>query len=239
MRMLFNSEKVNLAKHEFEYEKLRVAVAKNEITEDTLALYKKLNLSYERVFTNLVRYGGDIFPLQHRDWLVVHYAWAIPNIEAVDYIATLSHTHPICEIGAGNGYWAYRIKRAGGTITAYEAHLWHQDTSSPGIGFALGIPVPEKFWYPVKHVRAADIDVPPDNALFLCWPDLDATWPTELLQRFEGEHLIYIGEPEGGCCADDTFFEELYDNWTEEHVIEIPKYYTIKDKLFHYRRNTE
>ena len=234
--MLFNIAKFNLDAHNREYEKLHAAVANNEITEETLAQWKKQGLDYERVIENLARYGGDIYPLQHRDWLVVHYAWAIPNSRAVRYIANLSHAHAISEIGAGNGYWAYRIKRAGGTITAYDAHLWHQDTSFTGIGCARH-PVPEKFWYPVKHVRAADIDVPPDNALFLCWPDIDETWATESIQRFEGEHLIYVGEPEGGCCADDTFFEELYNNWIEEHVIDIPKFYTIKDKLFHYRRN--
>lgn len=55
----------------------------------------------------------------------------------------------------------------------------------------------------------------PDRALFLCWPSYDDPWAAHALACYEGDLLIYCGEPEGGCCADDDFFQLVDAEWDE------------------------
>ena len=206
-----------------------------------LIKWKSQGVSYEIIVDTLIRYGGRMYPFYLRDWLVTHFAWAIPDMQAVQFIADLSQEHPISEIGAGNGYWAYRIHEIGGNITTYDSGAWKKydsldDGSRPDEETHLGIPIPKQSWFPVIRATAVEVEVPQSNTLFLCWPPIDETMATDCLNRFEGEHLIYIGEPSNGCCANDTFFETLFRNWHLEDEITIPQYNGIHDRLFHYQR---
>ncbi|HMH89665.1 MAG TPA: hypothetical protein VK586_01140 [Streptosporangiaceae bacterium] len=55
----------------------------------------------------------------------------------------------------------------------------------------------------------------PDRALFLCWPSYGDPWAAHALSCYEGDLLIYCGEPECGCCADDEFFKLVDSEWEE------------------------
>ena len=250
-----------------ELQQLREACAKNEQVAEELPKWLSEGVSYECLADMLVQYGGRMYPLVHRDWLVTYFAWAIPSPAAVQFSATLSQKHPICEIGAGNGYWAHRIHEMGGNVTAYDNGEWKtydrlnkeaagedaDEDAETSLGIPiprmhlrfkrrypaeethLGIPIPKSSWFPVMRTTAAEVEMPPDSTLFLCWPPIDEPMATECLNRFEGEHLIYVGETSGGCCADDAFFEAL-GSWKREQEITIPRYYSIKDVFRYYRR---
>lgn len=58
----------------------------------------------------------------------------------------------------------------------------------------------------------------PDRALFLCWPSYGDPWASHALACYEGDLLIYAGEGEGGCCADDEFFKLIDSEWEEAGV---------------------
>ena len=49
------------------------------------------------------------------------------------------------------------------------------------------------------------------------------------------DKLIYIGEGQYGCTADEKFFDER-DKWEHVESIEIPRWYSIDDSCSLYRR---
>jgi hypothetical protein len=55
----------------------------------------------------------------------------------------------------------------------------------------------------------------PDRALFLCWPPYGSPMAAAALDFYTGNRVIYIGEGDGGCCADDNFFAALDKGWVE------------------------
>lgn len=190
------------------------------ITTSHLATFLAEGYPYERVIEILTEDGGVLMPVHHREWLTTHYAWAIPTPELISHIA--HHFITITEIGAGTGYWAKRLHEAGASVAAYDKHPKHD----------------EQTWYPVYEM-SADFIPDPNDTLFLCWPTVDDNWATEVLKRYDGENVIYIGENPGGCCANDAFFDELDNNWFEVVTFTIPTYLSIFDTATHYTRRVE
>ena len=52
----------------------------------------------------------------------------------------------------------------------------------------------------------------------------------------KGKFLIYVGEYEGGCCANDYFFDILYDDFEEVEVVKLLNFTGIRNHLFVYRK---
>ena len=161
-------------------------------------------------------YWSNLHELRER------YSFAVPSDEA---IKTISCYSPIVEIGAGLGYWAYLLSRAGCDIIAYDTH--------PGKGNEW-IEKDYPQWYPVKECPI-DFVPPADRTLFLCWPPYTSAMATDVLNRYAGDTLIYIGEFRGGCCADDAFFDEL-EKWDCTESVAIPQLFGIHDSLTIYNR---
>ena len=164
-----------------------------------------------------------MLPLERRDWLVTEYAWAITDPVAIDYIAALS---PVYEVGAGSGYWAHRITETGGHIVAFDPQEWKSQASQIGIKFC-------EDWYPIFTDAP---DIPLGATLFLCWPSFDEAWANQALMNYRGSDVVYMGEPEDGCCADRAFHQRLADEWRMVTEIEIPRFESIRDTFTHYRR---
>jgi hypothetical protein len=115
-----------------------------------------------------------------RDEMVMTFAWAIPNQAAIDAIAALS---PIVEVGAGLGYWAYLLEKAGADIVAYD------------IGNDTYFDTDAEPWSLVHRGTAIDaMENHGDRTLFLCWPPYDHPMAHEALDLHRGEHVAYVGE---------------------------------------------
>lgn len=144
------------------------------------------------------------------------YAYAIPSPETIGWMAQFCSGRPVVEIGAGRGYWAAQMSRAGITVDAYEidppdkAH----NVSFPQVNGQTDV------WYPVTGIDAAREAAWSDHVLFLCWPPgWGDTMASDILAQFEvagGDRLIYIGEPKGGKTGNDAFFEALSSHWKLE-----------------------
>jgi hypothetical protein len=72
--------------------------------------------------------------------------------------------------------------------------------------------------------------------LFMCWPEYAADWAYKALMRFQGDHLVYVGEGYGGCTADDNFHKELNENWDEVQLIALPQWFGLHDYLSIHKR---
>jgi hypothetical protein len=118
------------------------------------------------------------------------------------------------------------MEQAGIDVRAYELH-----EPGPGNGYA------RRAWTTVHHGDHGMPECHPDRALFLCWPSYAESWAAQSLACYEGDLLIYCGEGEGGCTADDEFFHLLEAEWEEvgdsgRHV----SFWGIHDYLTAYRR---
>jgi hypothetical protein len=144
------------------------------------------------------------------------YAYAIPSPETIEWMSHFCGGRPIVELGAGRGYWAGQLARAGLAIDAYE--LEPPDTidnvSFPRVKGQVDA------WYSVNGIAELRIDDWSDSVLFLCWPPgWGNTMASEALAAFEsagGHRLVYIGEPKGGKTGDNAFFDALSARWTLE-----------------------
>jgi hypothetical protein len=139
-----------------------------------------------------------------REKLVGKYAWAIPSPGDITWMTRVLDGRGLVEVGAGSGYWAWQAQQAGIDTIAYEPV--HPDDNKYVDGHEWATVLRD------GHEAAAHH---PDRALLLCWPSYSEPWAAHTLATYNGDMLIYVGESEGGCCADDAFFELLDAEWEE------------------------
>ena len=135
----------------------------------------------------------------HLDGLTGEFAWAIPDERA---IRILKHFSPIVEVGAGKGYWASLLKKAGGDILAYDAAAEPSGKSSTrekkGASSSTkgdhDEPAP---WTEVLPGGPEVLGLPSceGRALLLCYPDEYELSETSLgeacLDEFQGGEAIH------------------------------------------------
>lgn len=155
---------------------------------------------------------------RERRRLVQKYAWAIPDQEAIEVIASY---FPIVEIGAGTGYWAALIRQLGGEICCYD------------------IKPPEQNWFKVSVGYPEHIKDHSNSTLFLCWPPYAEPMATDCLKLYSGKILLYVGEGHWGCTGDDNFHELLEKEFEEIRCVEIPQWSGLHDYLWVYRRKEQ
>lgn len=141
------------------------------------------------------------------------YAYAIPSPETIDWMSLFCDGRPVVELGAGRGYWAALLVRAGMAVAAYDVEPPDsvENVSFPRAGRQ------EDVWFSVGSLGDLQSDGWRDGVLFLCWPPgWGNTMASDALAAFEaagGNKLVYIGEPKGGKTGDDAFFEALSARW--------------------------
>lgn len=164
-----------------------------------------------------------------RDQLARRYSWAIPTPGDMRWLVNVLNGRPLVEAAAGSGYWAWQAAQVGIDVTAYEPC---RPDNNP---FVEG-----REYFPLRRADAVTAaSRHPDRALLISWPSYSEPWAAETLRAYQGDLFIYAGEPEGGCCADDAFFELLDREWVE--VGESTHHRTwwgIHCRLIAYRRRT-
>lgn len=152
--------------------------------------------------------------LGKRKDLVEEYSWAVPNKEALLYLSEFDH---LVEIGAGSGYWANEINKLEGNVLPYD------------------IDPPDETWSRVMKANVMNMKEDAfKNPVLMVWPALNEGVATEVAKR-RPPHILYVGEPLGGCTAEDEFFtSEIKKEYGLVAKIDIPSYAGINDDLFHY-----
>jgi hypothetical protein len=132
--------------------------------------------------------------------LAQRYSYVFPSDSALAMLADLG---PLVEIGAGTGYWAYRLRAIGVDIVAFDqapldgerANRYHSCTP------------------PWSHVEQGDQTVLPgysDRSLFLCWPPLFSSLG-DCLTYYRGDTVACIGD--GGYRT--TRLDDLHEAFTK------------------------
>jgi len=168
------------------------------------------------------------------------YSWAVPDPDSVSFVAQYLAPKAV-EMGAGTGYWAWMLAQLGIDVIAYDnappdkvfTNAWHSPYVPGTYRFShQAMPT----YYPVREAHTSKLQEHPDRALFLCWPPYGDPMAAECLQSYQGCRLVFIGEGEGGCTGDDTFFEILRAEWHEVAEHRIVQWDAIHDYIWVYER---
>lgn len=170
-----------------------------------------------------------------RNDLVRRYSWAITDPASVSFVAEHANGG-LVEIGAGTGYWAWQLSQRGVPVIPYDIappdldeNGWCQEKGPDGLELR---PV----FQTVLRGTAQDAALK-RHPLFLCWPPM-SSMAADALAAYRGDRVIYIGEGDWGCTANDDFHEALNADWEEiaEHVG--VRWSGINDRITVYRRAT-
>ena len=198
----------------------------NPYLTEYLALPDEDPMFSDMLPTGKRRYDKITFK-DYRQELVTKYAWAVPSHEVICKLA-VRHKR-IVEIGAGTGYWAWMLKQTGVDVVCYDKHPPSRRKLN-NWGHHI------KTWHPVRKGNHKAVRLHPDRTLLLCWPPYDSDMAFNCLINYTGNKLIFIGEGDGGCTANDKFFERLNHEWNFENEYNIPQWESIHDAVYEYVR---
>lgn len=132
------------------------------------------------------------------------------------------------ELCCGGGWLSYWLKRYGLKIRSSDNQSWHKVFKSA--------PQPVVKMDAAKYVRMH----PAVQLYILSWPDYESDVAYRIWRSMKrGQYLLFIGEDEGGCTANDVFFKtvksrEISDIWgLQENFI---SFYGIHDHSTLYRK---
>lgn len=168
-------------------------------------------------------FAGDDWKV--RSEFTKKFSWAIPNERA---LAVIKHYGPIVEIGAGTGLWAMMLANRGVDVVAYDVAL-------PGSENKYHYE-PKYLYFPIRLGGPEVLPTIHGRTLMLCWPPYDQPMALDALTAFSGGHVVFIGEPIGGCTGSDAFHNKLYDEFEKVQSVHIPQWYGINDYLAVWRR---
>jgi hypothetical protein len=148
-----------------------------------------------------------------------------------EVIGAIAPYQPLLEVGCGSGYWSYELRQAGLNVIA----------TDPGTGRYVFNEKDRGHWATpwIEIERICGVEAVrkyPARNLLTVWPDLDSSWPAETLKAFQGEIVLYGGEGQGGCTADDDFHSLLEQQFTLVETIRLPQFDGIHDDLEIWRR---
>lgn len=133
------------------------------------------------------------------------YSWTITDPASVAFVAQWCQDQKVLDPLAGTGYWAYLLRQYGIDIVCSDAdpfnNSWHRGA---------------KLHSKIVQQDAVDaMRFHRDRILLLSWIPYGSPIGTDLLNQYTGNRIVYIGENECGCCADDDFFAKLEIGWDE------------------------
>lgn len=137
-----------------------------------------------------------------RDAFIARFGYAVPG---PGFVSTLARLGRVLEVGAGNGYLSHALRAHGVDAVATDP--------APGT-LATDRPIDVGRY----HARdALDTLATPRMTVLCSWPGYGTSWLTDLARALRpGQRLVHIGEGEGGCTADDSFFEYARAFMTDE-----------------------
>ena len=184
-----------------------------------------------------VRQSHHLLPIFYH-----HFGCVVPTQDAVHILGQLTKPagsknppREIIEIGSGNGYWTYLLRRHGLTVTAVDnglsawRTLWISDTVAA-----------DGATYLRKRQGATEVAV-----LLLVYPQVSNEFTSNVIRAFQGDAMVVAGTQNANGYT--GFADERVDTWVErerpeyEKVLQIPlPSFAAKDEaLFVFRKRKE
>lgn len=141
-----------------------------------------------------------------RVWPCHLYAFATPTVAALDKLASLA---PLCEIGAGTGYWAHLVR----THASSESIVAYDKDPPSSVGRVLkgnDYHGKSRAWTAVRKGGPEVAAQHTVSTLFLCYPPPDSAMGLLALRAYKGDTVAYVGESMSLCANDITFKKFIF-----------------------------
>lgn len=155
-------------------------------------------------------------------------SWHIPSQSLIDCLVDHS---PIVSVGSGLGFTEKKAIISGANIVMTdiapsEHNLWCKPESNEDYREIISLGAKEA------------VLLYPDRNVFMAWPPYDDPMAFEVANAMQvGRFLIYVGESEGGCTGDASFFQLLRTNFIEiEDNLYVPSWSGIYDSGHVYQK---
>ena len=161
-----------------------------------------------------------------------HFGCVCPSYESLEIIKAVSAGRPVLDIGSGNGYWTYMLRRHGLEVFAVDngqsvwRTLWIGDTiGADGAKYVKKRPGSGK-----------------DDVLLMVYPVVGLEFTTSVLSAYKGDVVCVVGTQNGNGYT--GFKDEMIDSWMEreraefEKIVQVPlpSFAGKDDALFVFRR---
>lgn len=141
-----------------------------------------------------------------REEFVKTYGFMMPTAEVIDVLTGMLAKQKTLEAGSGSGWLADQLSQRGIDI---EAADWTDYRLPKTQGRRKGYPFEQVFRLD-HHGDATRLLPGTYGTILLVWPNLGSAFAAKIAQRMStGQRLIYCGEGQGGCTANEHFFEIL------------------------------
>lgn len=157
--------------------------------------------------------------LARRMEFIDEYGYSVTTREAARCVARHAPEAGVLSAGAGNGYDAHLFEQAGVDVRAVD------------------VEVPDETWTDVEEADAIELAAETERALYVAWPPRNVPLAEQLLDAYEGETLIYAGEPKACDPNNEAFHDRLAANWTMVATLDLPSWPGINDNLTVYRQD--
>jgi hypothetical protein len=189
--------------------------------------------------TASVRQSHHILPVFY-----LHLGCVCPTFDAISLIQQLTklgnpkgQTRPVLEIGSGNGYWAYLLRRHGVNVHCVDngasawRTTWIGDTIiADGIQFLLQPPARLKDEIGGRGAKNA--------VLLLVYPQVSADFTGKVLRAYKGDSIVVAGTQNSNGFT--SFSDESIVSWLArekpefERAVQIPlPSFAGKDEAFY------
>lgn len=167
-----------------------------------------------RIYTNL-KIINDQFDAKRKAnkwgmWTIVDLMWTKQLADWID-------GRKVLEVMAGRGWLAKALASHGVDIIATDNQSWNH--SKHGI-------------FDIQRIDAIAAVRQNDNSdiLLIAWPPYNEPIATRTCDAWGTKRpIVYIGEGQNGCTADNEFFEHFYPD--DDLMIKIPRWYGLYDYL--------
>ncbi len=136
--------------------------------------------------------------------------FCLVTAEVIDALAILLAGKKVLEAGSGSGWLAARLGERGINLLAAD---W-TDYRTANRASKRGYPIRDVFRLDY-HGNAVDL-LPGDyDIVLLVWPNCETQFAKNVVCAMRsGQALVYEGESEGGCTADQEFFQYLRSSFS-------------------------
>ena len=151
------------------------------------------------------------------------YGFAVVTGEAIEAIQEAVGDTPIVEIGAGNGWLARELSERGLTVFPTDPAPLERNE------YRLG----RKEHMPVERLDGFQaLEAHPDCDLLWSWPQMQGYVP-EVMRRFQGKHLAYIGENGHGCTGPrEDIVVTMEGRYRDTGRVLLPSFPEVNDNLY-------
>lgn len=168
---------------------------------------------------------------EKRSYFIKTYSWAVPDENVLREIIEFIRDESMDQIGrravvlsicSGIGLWEYLIQ----SMSDFDV-IATDSNSNLTMPVYMDIQIMDGVAAVTKYQT---------DCLFISWPPYDEPIAVKCLQQFSGNKLVYVGEGEGGCTADDNFYRELDKNWKLIKTVQNPCWQGIYDRVYMFSR---